>query len=53
MKHPIVLVIDLGQETEVAGIKVWNYNASFDATFCGVKHGETRERGESKQADKS
>ena len=35
---PVVISIDLGFSRNVCGVKIYNYNASINESFRGVKH---------------
>ncbi|CAG9564535.1 unnamed protein product [Danaus chrysippus] len=32
------IVMELQEPTEITGIRVWNYNASLQLSYCGVRH---------------
>ncbi len=31
------ILVDLGQDTTVGALKVWNYNADLEGTYAGVR----------------
>ena len=33
----VALRVDLGRRCEIGGLKVWNYNAGVEDSFCGAK----------------